>query len=374
MTLLLGAEHESLQQVIRRLMVEHSPRERINDLLQRGQRDEPLWERLTQQLNLTAMMIPRRYGGDGYSLLEVSIAQEQVGYALAQVPLLATTTATAALLLADSEEAREQHLPKLATGELIGSLAVAEDAGWRLETMRTTAKRTGSRWSLDGVKNAVLDGDIADLLVVAAAKPDGSAGLFLLSTTAEGVFAERQASVDPTQHFARVELRDAPAVDIGGQDVGRAFDAITDFARVALAADQVGGLRACVDSAVAYAIERVQFGRQIGSFQAVKHRCADMYLDWEQGYAALRHATSIAPNERQEFGLAVSVLREFIGARYVRAATDNIQLHGGMGYAWECDAHLHYKRAMASQSLFGERHRSRAALAARLARLQPTNQ
>lgn len=216
---------------------------------------------------------------------------------------------------------------------------------------------------MSGTKMFVIDGHSADLLLVAARADTGPA-LFAVAGAATGVTRTRMETLDPTRRLARVDLAGAAALRIGPEgDATGYLRTVLDLAAVALAAEQVGGAQACLDAAVEYAKVRVQFGRPIGSFQAVKHKCADMLLKVEAARSAAYHALSVAAGRTGELPVSAALAAAYCADAFTHAAKENIQIHGGIGYTWEHDAHLHLKRAKSSEQLFGSpaTHRGRLA-------------
>jgi acyl-CoA dehydrogenase len=215
----------------------------------------------------------------------------------------------------------------------------------------------------------VLAGDVADLVLVYAATPAG-AGWFAvdspLDNPAAGLERTTLTSLDPTRRLARLRFAGVAARPLASTDSSAALDLVTDLASVALAAEQLGGLERAMELTVDYAKVRVQFGRPIGSYQAVKHACADMYSAWEHGVSVVRYAAWAADHDRAELPVAAELAQVYLGPAYFEVATGTVQYHGGIGYTWEHDAHLYYKRAKSSELLFGAPAQHRARLADRL--------
>ena len=261
--------------------------------------DTEVWERLNRELGLSALHIPEACGGQGFSFVELGIVCEEMGRALLCAPYFSSSVLTARAILHAGDESRKADLlPTLATGERRGALAITEPKGnWDASGIETTATPNGAAWRVDGEKSFVIDGHSADFLVVAARLP-GSAGedgisFFTVEGDAPGLDRHLLRTVDPTRKQARLAFRNVPAAPLAEPGTGAAalrriqIDAIT-----ALANEMVGGARQMLDSAVEYTKLRMQFGRQIGSFQAVKHKCADMLLDVELAKSAAYQAAS----------------------------------------------------------------------------------
>lgn len=363
MKLVLTDEQEELRATARRFFEERSPMSRVRELIDGDQGyDHDLWKQLAGQLGLTGLAIPERYGGSGFGYVELSVVLEEMGRALVPAPFLASAVlAATALLASDDEEARRELLPGIAGGDTIAALAVREAGG----EDTVTATEDGSP-RLSGRSGLVLDGAHADVIVVAATTTSGERALFCVSGQADGLTRTALTSADPTRSLARLDFDATPARRLGCADATSALARVAGIAAVALSAEQVGGLLRCVEMTVDYAKIRMQFGRPIGSFQAVKHTAADMRMDAELAYSALRYASWAADESPDELPVAASLAKSSCSAAYARVTAQTIQLHGGIGYTWEHDAHLYYKRARSTQVLFGDPDRHRALLADRL--------
>ncbi|MET7473827.1 acyl-CoA dehydrogenase family protein [Streptomyces sp. NPDC005648] len=365
MALTFTEEHEQLRSTLRRFLTDKAPSEAVRRSMESEQgHDRRLWQQMAGQLGLHGLALPQEYGGFGGGPVELGIVLEELGRALLPSPYFATVAlAGQALAVSGDEAARARWLPGIADGSLTGTLALAEESGsWQLADVRSRAVRDRAGWRVSGSKMFVVDGHSADLLLVVAQTDLGPA-LFAVDGTAAGVTRARLDTLDPTRRLARVDLDAAPAEPVGPQDATAYLRRVLDLAVVALAAEQVGGAQACLDAAVAYAKARVQFGRPIGSFQAVKHKCADMLLKVEAARSAAHHALSVAAAATAEPAVAAAIAGAYCADAYTHAAKENIQIHGGIGYTWEHDAHLHLKRAKSSEQLFGSptAHRRRLA-------------
>ena len=362
-------EHDELRRVVRDFLSEKSPGHAVRRLMEAGEsRDEEVWALLAGQLGLTGIAIPERHGGAGYGPAELGIVLEEMGGALFVAPYFATLAlAGQALAASGDEDAMARWLPGIADGSLTATLAVGEESGsWSLAEVAATAQATtraaGGDWAVTGDKLFVIDGDTADLLLVVAHAPDGP-GVFAVERGAAGLESARLDTLDLTRALASVTLRETPAVRVGaGRDAAWLSEA-RDLALAALAAEQLGGAARCLDMSVSYACVREQFGRPVGSFQAIKHKCANLLLDVECGRSAVQHASEALAGRQPDAALAAALAYVHCSRAFTRAAKECIQIHGGIGYTWEHDAHLYLRRAKSSELLFGPPARQRVRLA-----------
>jgi len=332
-----------------------------------------VWRQLAGDLALTGIHIPEIYGGAGFGPVELGIAMEEQGRALLCAPYFSSCVlAAGAISYAATQEQKADLLPAIASGQVRAALAVTEPNGrWDATGVQATAKCTSDRWTIDGVKSFVIDGCTAQTLVVVA-RSTGSAGtaglsFFTVDPDANGVTRTALATMDATRKQAKIEFRGAPAELLGDAGAGAGpLSQTLDHAAIALANEMVGGAQALLESAVAYANMRVQFGRAIGSFQAIKHKCADMLLDVELAKSAAYYAAQAeAENDPQTPGLA-SMAKAAATDAYVRAAANTLQIHGGIGFTWDHDTHLWFKRAKSSEVLLGDPNHHRELMLQRL--------
>jgi alkylation response protein AidB-like acyl-CoA dehydrogenase len=272
-----------------------------------------------------------------------------------------------ALLTSGDDAAKKDYLPGIASGESIATLALTEPAGrWDEEGVTVAARGSGDSWVLDGTKSFVLDGHTADLLLVAA-RTGAGVSLFGVAGDAPGLTRTPLATMDQTRKQAKVEFAGTPARLVGSD--GAAWPGLSktlDLAAVALAAEQVGGAQKVLDMSVEYAKVRVQFGRPIGSFQAIKHKCADMLLEVESAKSAAYYAGWAAAEDSDELPVVASLAKAYCSDAYFHAAAENIQIHGGIGFTWEHPAHLYFKRAKSSELYLGDPTYHRELLAQRI--------
>jgi len=323
--------------------------------------DPAVWRQLSEELSLPGIHIPEQYGGAGFGIVELSIVIEEQGRTLLCAPYFSTAVLAAnAILNGGAEADKSELLPDIARGKRLAALAITEsDCNWDPASIRMVATGEGDGYRLDGVKSFVVDGHIADLIIVAAriAGSSGREGLALFTTDASASGLERRLleSMDATRKIARIEFRGARAQLLGGIETGAAAISKTlDQAAIALANEMVGGAQIMLDSAVSYAKLRVQFGRPIGSFQAIKHKLADMLLEVELAKSAAYYAAQAAAVEDPEWPALANLAKAGASETYLHAAAECIQIHGGIGFTWDNDTHLWFKRAKSSEVFLGQ--------------------
>jgi alkylation response protein AidB-like acyl-CoA dehydrogenase len=369
MDFVFSAEQDDLRAVLRRFLEEVSPEPEVRRLMATGEGFDPgVWRRMAEQLGLQGLIVPAEYGGSGAGFVELGIVLEEMGASLLPSPFFATAVlATNALLAAADPHATAAYLPGIAAGTTIATLAVVEDDGrWDPVSASCQATRNGDGWLVSGVKVFVLDGISAALVLVTAQTPSGLS-LFAIDGDAPGLTRTPLGTLDQTRKQARLEFREAPARLVGAQGTAAEIvSSVFDLAAVALAVEDVGGAARVLDMAVAYAKVRVQFGRPIGSFQAVKHRCADLLIEVESARSAAYYAMWSAAQQRADLPLVASLAKAYCSDAFFHVAAENIQIHGGIGFTWEHPAHLYFKRAKASQAMFGSSARHLALMAERL--------
>jgi alkylation response protein AidB-like acyl-CoA dehydrogenase len=369
MNFAFSEEQEELRRSVHRFLEDKSPMTEVRRLMETTDGfDRAVWDQMANQLGLQALIIPEEYGGAGFTYVELVVVFEEMGAALLCAPYFATVAlATNAILSSGDEGAKKDLLPGIAGGTTIATLALTEDSGnWSADSVALAANESSGGWKLDGHKMFVIDGQNADLLIVAARAPKGVT-LFAVDGGAAGVTRTPLATMDQTRKQARVEFSSTPARLLGEE--GGAVPVLSrtlDLAAVALAAEQVGGAQRCLDMSVDYAKNRIQFGRPIGSFQAIKHKCADMLLEVESAKSAAYYAGWAAAEDSDELPVVASLAKSYCSEAYFHAAAENIQIHGGIGFTWEHDAHLYFKRAKSSELLLGDPSYHRELLAQRI--------
>jgi alkylation response protein AidB-like acyl-CoA dehydrogenase len=365
----LDDDQLALQEVLRDFLADRSPESAV-----RAQLDDPagydrdLWERMATELGMCGVAIPEQYGGNGLGFFELGLVLEELGRELTVSPFFASCVMSAQLLLAlDDESARKRYLPGIAAGSTIASVALAEDSGsWQIDDVTTRAVGGGGTWRLHGHKSFVLDGAVAGLLLVTAQMGAGIA-VFAVDGGAAGLAREPLPTMDQTRKLARVTFDGAPARLLAGASAApAAVAAMLDRSAIALAADALGGTGRVLRMAVDYAKVREQFGRPIGSFQAIKHKCATMLVDLESSRSTVYYALWATATGHPDARLVAPLAKAHCVDAYLRAAGDNIQIHGGIGFTWEHPAHLYLKRAKSSLMLLGDSDFHRQLLADRV--------
>ncbi len=332
-----------LREQARKFLSEKSSPKSVRKILEgAAPYDAELW-RGVAQMGWLGAAVPETYGGAALGYDGLCVLAEEMGHALAPIPFSSSIyLASEAILVAGTEAQKRTHLPKLVTGERIGTLAFAEGSG-NPDAVRVQAHVADGK--LSGTKLPVADGEIADFAVVAA-DGTGKASLYLVDLRDPGVTKTSLKSLDPTRNQAKLVFRDVPAEPLG--PAGQGLDliqALLDRAAVLIAFEQVGGAQACLEMARTYATERYAFGRPIGSFQAIKHKLADVYVATELARSNAYYGAWALSTSAAELPIAAAAARVSATDAFHLAAKENIQTHGGMGFTWEADCHLYYRRA-----------------------------
>ncbi len=355
-------EQEQFRSAIRRFLNDRSPTTEVRRLMGTAEGYDPaVWRQLSEDLALPGIHIPEQYGGAGFGMVELCIVTEELGRTLLCAPYFSTAVLAAnAILNAGTEEQKSALLPDIAKGARLATVAITEpDGNWDPMGIEVVATAEADGYRLEGVKSYVVDGYVADLLIVAARAPKtfGREGLalFTLGANAGGVERRLLDSMDPTRKIARIDFHSAPADLLGSLDDGaKPILRTLDQAAIALANEMVGGAQALLDSAVNYAKLRVQFGRTIGSFQAIKHKLADMLLEVELAKSAAYYAAQAAAVDDPEWPALASLAKAAASETYLHTAVECIQIHGGIGFTWDNDTHLWFKRAKSSEVFLGQ--------------------
>ena len=357
-------DQKLLQHTVKDFLEEHAPLSVCREVLES---DAPyaqdLWKGAAE-LGWLGTAIPEAYGGAGFGYLELAVVAEEVGAALAPIPFSSSVyLASEAILKAGSDEQKQRLLPKLAAGEAIGTLALAEKPGQN-GVEGVEARCEGGR--ITGTKVPVPDGDVADFAVVAA-RGDAGVSLYLVTLGDAGVEREAIRSFDPSRSLARLSLDGAPAELLGTEGGGSELaESVLDRAAVLLAFEQLGGATRAFEMTRQFALERYAFGRPIASFQAIKHRIADLWCEIELARSNCYYGAWALSNEAPELGVAACLARIQACKAFDLATVEMIQLYGGVGYTWEYDCHLFYRRAKLTSVALGNPASWREKLVSRL--------
>ena len=374
MNFAFSEEQDQLRDAVRRFLESKSPSSEVRRLMETTEGYDPaVWSQMANELGLQSIHIPEEYGGQGFTFVELAIVLEEMGRVLQCAPYFSSVVLGAdAIMNAGTDAQKGDLLPGIASGETIATLAFTEPNGrWDASGIEMEVQGSGDSSTLSGTKMFVIDGHIANLVVVAA-RAGGTSGedgisFFAVDGDASGLTRTPLATMDQTRKQARLDFENVAARPIGAAGSGwPALSKTLDQAAVCLANEMVGGAQKVLEMSVEYAKVRVQFGRPIGSFQAIKHKCADMLLETESGKSAAYYAAWAAAEDNEELPVAASLAKAYCSDAYFHAATENIQIHGGIGFTWEHDAHLYFKRAKSSEILLGDATYHRELLAQRI--------
>ncbi|HZR83280.1 MAG TPA: acyl-CoA dehydrogenase family protein [Candidatus Binatia bacterium] len=357
-------DQEMLRQSARDFLAKECPMTLVRKMMDdESGHSRELWKKMAE-LGWHGLILPEEYGGAGLTFVDLVVVLEEMGRVVLPGPFLSTVVyAGVTLLEAGSDEQKKKLLPKIATGELVATLALLEPSGrWDADGIAATATAEGGGYRLDGTKLFVPDGHVADLLIVAARKP-GTSGkdgvsLFVVEANAAGVKRTPLKTMDQTRKLSEVTLS---AVKVGKDALlgaeGRAWktiERVADRGKVALCAEMCGGAQRVLDMSVEYAKVREQFGKPIGSFQAIQHKCANMMVQVESSKSATYYAAWAVANDVEEAPLAAAMAKAYCSDAYRMVAGEGIQIHGGIGFTWEHDMHIYFKRAKSSEVTFGD--------------------
>jgi alkylation response protein AidB-like acyl-CoA dehydrogenase len=349
----LSESQEFLKNSAREFFVGECPSARMRRLMETDTAyDAALWSKLTHQ-GYTGIMFPEEYGGVGLGKVELMLLMEEAGRALLPGPFFSTVVLAGSVLDSSATAAhKKQYLAPICHGEVRSTVALVEDsANWDPRSLELTA----NHGKLTGEKYFVSDAAVADFLLVIARD-----GVFVVESKARGLKISPMQGMDLTRKLYVVEFTDTPAEKIAGRP---SFSQAFDIATAALAAELVGGMQHTLELTVEYAKTRKQFGKPIGMFQAVQHQCADMYLETESSRSAVYYAGWALEENAPDAATAVSIAKMYASDAARTVGNRGIQIHGGMGFTWENDIHLYYRRAKASETAFGDAtfHRERIA-------------
>jgi alkylation response protein AidB-like acyl-CoA dehydrogenase len=369
MTALEEGERRELAQSVRSVCERLSSEERVRavaygegDAGEHSGFDTTLWDVLCNQVGVAAIALPEHLGGAGYGASALGVVAHELGRALAPVPFSSSAVLATGLLLelTEHDPDAEKRFTELVEGRRTAAAALTGDGGlWRPSAVTLTASRSGGDWLVDGTVRHVLGGTAADDLVVVATERDGEPAVFLLDPTADGVATEAERVLDGTRPMATITLSAAPAVRLSGAgSISAVIERNVDVALAVLSAEQVGACERVLEIATAYARTREQFGRPIGSFQAIKHKCADMLVDLEWARSASHAALqaldgSDDANAAGESNWRASMAKAVCSEALRDAVSANVQIHGGIGFTWEDPAHLYFRRARTDEVMLG---------------------
>lgn len=357
-------DQKLLKDQVRKFLEDKSPSSEVRKVLD-GEDiiNRDVWQGICE-LGILGTAIPEEFGGAGAGYLELCVVAEELGRAVAPVPFSSSIyLAAEALMLAGSAAQKTEWLPSIASGEVIGTLAVSETVGNpRPETISLTA----ADGHLSGTKTPVADGCSANLAIVLAAEGTGTS-LYLVDLNDPSVRREQVNAVDPTRPMAEISFANTPAERLGTAGLGwEILQKVYDRAAILFAFEQLGGAQAALEAGVAYAQERFAFGRQIGSFQAIKHMLADMYVDMELAKSNCYYGAWALESDAGEMAEAAATARVSATTAYQNCSKNNIQVHGGMGFTWEFDCHLHYRRSNLLALIIGSKSEWQNKLVSRL--------
>ena len=364
MSFVFTPEQEDLRESAQRFLADHSPSPAVRQWMatERGF-DESVWKQVAE-LGWTGIAIPEAYGGVGAGFVELAVLLEEMGRALLCAPFFSSVVlAATAIQSSGTEDQKEKLLPGLANGSVRATLAFTEPSGhWGRDGISLEAKNG----VLNGIKTYVVDGHTADLLIVAAQAPEGVA-LYTVDADANGITRTPLQTVDGTRKQARIDFAGVKGEPLGsGGDQWPALSKTLDEIAVCLSCEMVGGAQRCLDMSVDYAKHRTQFGRPIGSFQAIKHKCADMLMKVESSRSAAYYTAWAAAEGDEELPVLASMTKAYVSDAYFHMAAENIEVHGGIGFTWEHDAHLYFRRAKSSELFLGDATYHRELVAQRI--------
>jgi alkylation response protein AidB-like acyl-CoA dehydrogenase len=363
----LNKPQKLLKNSAREFLARDCKPERVRELMETDTaHDDKFWQALADQ-GWTGLRIPEEHGGLGLGSVELAAVMEEMGRACLPGTFLSTLTAAVLIEYAGDVQQQGKYLEAIAAGELKATVALLEDgASWDLDAVKLKATRADGKYFVTGKKLFVPDADVADLLICVARTGD-SLLLLPIQREAGGVNIQPMPSMDGTRKIYQVSLEGVSVIEaqvLGADgDVRTALFRALEVATTALCAEMVGGMQWLLDTAVEYAKTRQQFGRPIGSFQAVQHQCADMLLMTESARSAAYYAAWALTEGDQAASLAVSMAKAYCSDAYREVANRCVQIHGGIGFTWEHDLQLYYKRSKSSETLFGDAifHRERIA-------------
>ena len=354
-------EQEEFRSFLRRFLEEKSPTTEVRRLMATDAGwEKEQWRKVNTELGLTAIAIPEEYGGQGFGLSEQCIVLEEMGRSLLCAPYFSSAVLTAnAILYGASEEYKQKYLPEIASGDLTASLAFTEETGaWDISSMSMCAEKTENTYRLKGVKSFVLDGHMSDLIIVLAKVNDNSGSqrlaLFSVDSTATGLTKNLLNSTDQTRKLAKLMFTDVEATCISSEDdVTEAMQKTFLKSCIGLSNEMVGGAERLREDTLEYVKMRMQFGRSIASFQVTKHKATDMLADVELAKSAAYYAAAAFDDGESDIAATASIAKASASEAYMQTAINAVQMHGGIGFTWDNDTHLWFKRAKSSEVFLG---------------------
>jgi alkylation response protein AidB-like acyl-CoA dehydrogenase len=354
MAIMMSEDQQELARVLRRFFAQHAPVSTPSSNAWPSPDGLPtLWQRMSKELGLPGLHLPEDIGGAGAGLYEVAVVLQEAGRGLVLSPYKASVLASLLLHHHSSDALRSEWLPHLAGGDrlvVVASVETGSQTG--VSGLATTVSGAGPLRCLSGHKTLVEFGDAADALIVSAREDDGRCGLFLVRSDDPGVRARPQESLDLQRRYAEVRFQDAVAEPLD-ESAHTSAEPILDLDCLLLSCEMLGAAEACLDMAVAYAKQRIQFGRAIGSFQSIKNKCADMAVAIDGARVMVDHAVAAAADEAPHSQTAIALAKAEVTEALTLAAGENIQVHGGIGFTWEHPAHLYFRRAWSDSILRG---------------------
>jgi alkylation response protein AidB-like acyl-CoA dehydrogenase len=349
-------EQQELRSLAKRFLEENSGPAQVRALMETPTGfDETVWKQMSE-LGWMGIAIPEEHGGAGYTFTELAVLLEEMGRALLVAPFLSSVVFGAtAILNAGNDEQKKTILPGIADGTIRPTLAYTEPSGrWDEEGVTLEAVAADGGYRLNGSKMYVLDGHTATHFVVVG-RVDGEIALFWVDGDAEGITKTQLVTLDLTRKQAKVDFSNTPTQLLeGSSDAAAALARTLQLGLVGMAAEMAGGSQWCLDTATEFAKSRIQFGRPIGSFQGVKHRCAEMLIEVEMAKSGAYYAAWAAAEDETELPVAASLAKAYCGEAFFHAAAGAIQVLGGIGFTWEHDAHLYLRRAKSSEIYLGD--------------------
>ena len=367
MNFAFSEEQEELRKSVRRFLEEKSPSAEVRRLMETTEGSDPtVWSQMAEQLGLQGLAIPEDCGGSGYGFVELGVVFEEMGRSLLCAPFFSTVALAANLAMVIDDDGAKGALKEIAGGATATVAFTEANGKWTEDGITATATKSGDTWQINGEKMFVLDGHTAALIGVAARTAAG-VSIFGVSGDAAGLTRTALSTMDQTRKQAKLTFENVQGSMLGEDGKGWEYLVkMLDRAAVLQAAEQVGGAQKVLEMAVEYAKVRVQFGRPIGSFQAIKHKCADMLLEVESAKSAAYYAMWAAAEDNDELPVVASLAKAYCSDAYFHAAAENIQIHGGIGFTWEHDAHLYFKRAKTTELFLGDPTYHRELLAQRI--------